>query len=181
MSLADELQSIVGAQELHDWFGYWPSFHDDNYEPPPEPAQPVFILIHTWEMTNKVDEGGFYVLEKHVVVEFIFEGISGLDLSGFSHQNVIFGLELEKKIAGFVLTLDPCYGLAGRLRRRISQSALNPASHQTVGKLIRPLKWRQLAVSPFHRSWLIRPPFCTVVLCYRTRMETTIFPTIRRQ
>ncbi len=52
---------------------------------------------------------------KHVVVEFTLEGISELDLDGFSQQNVIFGLDIEKTAAGFRITLDPCYGLAGTI------------------------------------------------------------------
>jgi hypothetical protein len=127
MSLADELQAIVGAQELHDWFGYWPTFHDaEIVSLHLKRRSPSSMLIHTWEMTNKVDERGFYVREKHVVVEFVFEDISGLDLSGFSHQNVIFGLELEKKTAGFVMTLDPCYGLAGTIEAKNISIRLKP-------------------------------------------------------
>ena len=28
MVLPAGLELITGAQELHDWFGYWPNFHD---------------------------------------------------------------------------------------------------------------------------------------------------------
>jgi hypothetical protein len=63
-------------------------------------------------MTKEVDEKGYYVLAKHVVVEFILESVSDLSLNGFNHQNVIFGLEVEKIDPGFRLTLDDCYGLA---------------------------------------------------------------------
>ena len=28
VALPDDLKAIGGAQELQDWFGYWPSFHD---------------------------------------------------------------------------------------------------------------------------------------------------------
>jgi hypothetical protein len=127
MSLANELQAIVGAQELHDWFGYWPTFHDaEIVSLHMNRRSPSSMLIHTWEMTNKVDERGFYVLEKDVVVEFVFENISGLDLSGFNHQNVIFGLELEKKAAGFMLTLDPCYGLGGTIEAENISIRLKP-------------------------------------------------------
>ncbi len=116
MSLADELNVIVGAQDLHDWFGYWPRFHDaEIVSLHLNRRGPSSLLIQTWEMTNKLDERGFYVLGKHVLVEFVLEGILELELGGFSNQNVVFGLDLKKKDAGFVLTLDPCYGLAGTI------------------------------------------------------------------
>ena len=116
MSLPNGLNAIVGAQELHDWFGYWPSFHDAEIMSLHLNRHGLsFLLIHTWEMTSKVDERGFYVLEKHVVVEFVLEGVSEMDLCDFNHQNVILGLSLERKDAEYVLTLDPCYGLGGTI------------------------------------------------------------------
>jgi hypothetical protein len=119
MPLPSDLSEIAGAQELHDWFGYWPTFHDaEIVSLHLNRRSPSSMLIHTWEMTNKVDERGFYVMEKHAVVEFIFEDISELELGGFSHQNVIFGLNLDRKDAGFLLRLDPCYGLAGTIEAK---------------------------------------------------------------
>jgi hypothetical protein len=116
MSLEPELVDIQGAQELYDWFEYWPTFHD---------AEIVSLhlnrsclsslVIHTWEMTDKIDERNFYVLVKHVVVEFSLSGVSGLNLTGFSVQNVIGDLSLEKTSDGFRLELGPCYGLAGTI------------------------------------------------------------------
>ena len=66
-------------------------------------------------MMKEVDEKGYYVHTKDVVVEFILDGISELDLNGFSGQNVIFGLSIEKGECGFRITLDPCHGLTGTI------------------------------------------------------------------
>lgn len=73
------------------------------------------LRVHTWEMTKELDEKGYYVLTKHLVVEFVFEAVSELSLNGFNHQNVIFGLSIERTDSGFRLTLDECYGLAGNI------------------------------------------------------------------
>jgi hypothetical protein len=62
-----------------------------------------------------VDEKGHYVMAKHIVVEFVFENVSELALNGFSQQNVISGLDIEKIGSGFRLTLGECYGLAGSI------------------------------------------------------------------
>jgi hypothetical protein len=116
MPLPPELAAIDGAQSLHDWFGYWPTFHD---------AEILYLhlnrtgssrmAVHTWHMSDKTDEKHFYILEKHVVVDFTLEGISDLELIQFSHQNVLGCLSIEKKHDGFELILGPCYGLAGKI------------------------------------------------------------------
>jgi Immunity protein 50 len=110
------LIEIPGARELQDWFGYWPSFHDaEIIELALNRAAPASLKVHTWEMTKDVDEKGYYVTAKHVIVELTFEAISGLALTGFNHQNVIFGMEIEKIDSGFRVNLDECYGLAGTI------------------------------------------------------------------
>jgi hypothetical protein len=73
------------------------------------------VVIHTWEMTSELDEQGYYALTKHVAVEFVLKGVSGLSLNGFNHQNVLSELGLEKVDTGFRLTLGACYGLAGAI------------------------------------------------------------------
>ncbi len=77
-------------------------------------------------MTKEVDEKGYYVLAKHVVVEFVFETVTGLNLSGFNHQNVIFGLGIEKTDSGFRITLDDCYGMAGNIEAEKISLHLTP-------------------------------------------------------
>ena len=58
---------------------------------------------------------------KNVVVEFVFENVSALDLSGFNDQNVIIGLGIEKTDSGYCLTVRISvtaykrYGLAGSI------------------------------------------------------------------
>ena len=116
MPLSAELKSINGAEELYDWFGFWPSFHDAEVVKLHLNRRGASnLLIHIWEMTKNVDSKGYYELVKHVVVEFTLEGVSALSLEGFSGQNVIFGLAIDRIEAGFRLTLDPCYGLSGSI------------------------------------------------------------------
>jgi hypothetical protein len=35
------------------------------------------LTVHTWQMTKELDEEGYCVQTKHVVVEFILSGVSG--------------------------------------------------------------------------------------------------------
>ncbi|HTU36228.1 MAG TPA: Imm50 family immunity protein [Candidatus Acidoferrum sp.] len=110
------LAEVGGADGLFNWFGYWPSFHDaEILSLELNRTGESTLSVKTWEIANEVDIQGYYVLRKHVTVHFLLEGISNLELTGFSVQNVIFGLEIARSDDGFRLELDPCYGLAGSL------------------------------------------------------------------
>ena len=113
------LKSIPGASELFAWFGYWPNFHDAEIISLVLNRSGASVLsIHTWHTTDRVDERGCFIKEKHVVVSIQMEEILDLTLSNFSRQNVIFGLEISKIKKGYRLVLDPRYGLAGSIRAR---------------------------------------------------------------
>ena len=111
MALSDALRAVEGAQQLHDWFGYWPTFHDAeviclhlNRK------SPSILKVHTWKMTSEVDGTGRYLLAKDVVVDFVIDvstADDALELYGFSHQNVIFGLAINKDDSKYKLDIDP--------------------------------------------------------------------------
>jgi hypothetical protein len=127
MALSAELESVSGAQELFNWLGYWPSFHDAEVLSLNLNRKGVSRLrIHTWEMTKEVDPQGFYKLVKHSIVEFSFEAITQLSLEGFSQQNVIFGLSLEQSGAGYLVNLEDCYGLSGSISAERLSIKLEP-------------------------------------------------------
>ena len=132
MEFKSELEVVNGAKDLRDWFGYWPSFHDAEVtELQLCRSSSSSLKIHTWETTKEVDpEHGWCVMTKHVVVEFLFKGISALSLDGFNNQNVLFGLELEKIEEGFRLILDDCYGLAGTIEANEITIRLAPGKPQ---------------------------------------------------
>lgn len=114
--MPSELMTIAGADKLQAWFGYWPSFHDaEVIALNLNRRDPTLLVIHTWEMTKHVDAKGYIVLDKHVVVEFALAGVFNLQLSGFSQQNVIFGLRIEKIQDGFRVDLRDCFGIGGTI------------------------------------------------------------------
>ena len=109
------------------WFGQWPSFHDaEILELHLDRAGRSWIKVHAWNMTDKVSAEGHCVLDKHAVVTFLLEGLTELELEGFSSQNVISGLQVERVEHGFRLTLDPCYGLAGTFEAAKASVDLTP-------------------------------------------------------
>jgi hypothetical protein len=82
-------------------------------------------------MTGQVDKRGHFVLAKHVVVSFHLDGIKGIELDGFNHQNVISGLDLKQSGGTYELRLHGCYGIAGAItadRVRIELEPGEPVS-----------------------------------------------------
>lgn len=134
MALPDGLNAVIGAQQLHDWFGYWPTFHDaEIISLHLNRKNPSVLKIHTWEMTNEVDETGHYVLAKDVVVDFVIDVSSAddaLELYGFSHQNVILGLAIHADDSAYKLDLAQCYGLGGIIKADNISIRLNPGKPQ---------------------------------------------------
>jgi hypothetical protein len=136
----DVLASIPGGPELLAWFVYVPSFHDaEIISLHLNRIGPSTLSIHTWEINGTVDPKGFYIHEKDAVVTFTLEEIENLELEGFSHQNVLGGLELnrieaEASTSGrqgirpdlYEIVLHPCYRLAGTIRARGVSLALTP-------------------------------------------------------
>lgn len=127
MEFPPELGAVEGAKDLHDWFGYWPSFHDaELIRLDLNRNDTSTMVLHTWEMTKEIDAEGLYVLSKHVVVEFVLNGIVGVNLDGFDHENVLFGLVIEKVDHGYPLTLDDCNGMTGTIEATSISIRLTP-------------------------------------------------------
>jgi hypothetical protein len=98
---------VQNHEMLEEIFGYWPSFHDaevvrmrldrgDSTHPGGERRKPSLETdVHVFEITDQVTDQGFYALRKHTLATLAFHGIDDLQLEGFNHQNVLFGLQLE--------------------------------------------------------------------------------------
>ncbi len=123
----ENVPAMPGADALATWFGYWPSFHDAEIHALHLNRQGISLLkIQTWHMTNRVDDRGFYVTEKYVLVTFSMEQITSLVLDDFNHQNVLSELVIEQVPNGCVLTLKPCYGLSSIIEAKEMSVAFVP-------------------------------------------------------
>ena len=66
-------------------------------------------------MANKVNAQGFYELTKHIVVEFILEGISSVNLGDLWEHSILLDLDAEKTERGFRLDFSATYGIYGTI------------------------------------------------------------------
>lgn len=118
---------VPGADALALWFGSWPSFHDaEVLDLHLRRAGTSLLNIYTWRMTNQVDERGYFVLNKQVIVTLRLENISELVLEDFSSQNVINGLNIVPAEGGYTVTLDALYGICGAITAGQVSVAFSP-------------------------------------------------------
>lgn len=124
------LGEIAGGPDLVVWFGgRLPSFHDSEIvELSLDRVQSrCLVRVHAFETKNEVDAEGYFVTAKHVVITFHLDWVSELELTDFNHQNVIDGLQLERLPNGnLLLTLEPCYGLSGKMEAKELRITLEP-------------------------------------------------------
>jgi hypothetical protein len=127
MSEAELLIPVPSAQQVIDWFGRWPSFHDA------EVVRIVLnrsgrseLVVHAFNMTSKVNSHGYYVTEKHALLTFYLDGILNADLDGFNHQNVLNSLHISTEDKAIRIDLEGIYGVAGHITANSIEIKVDP-------------------------------------------------------
>lgn len=126
------IANIPGAEEVRNWFGYWPDFHDAeiiSLELNRNKASTLSVFFCNTDGQRVTPEGYFYQ-DKHVVVHFEMEGITDLQLSEFNHQNVISELILKKIEEGVEILMDGCYGMFGTITAESVKIAMTQGKPQ---------------------------------------------------
>lgn len=67
--LVDQSELLVRAM------GRWPSFHDANVLDVVRSDDSCLAKIHVFEMTNEIDDAGYFVLRKHHLVTMEMAGV----------------------------------------------------------------------------------------------------------
>jgi hypothetical protein len=109
---------ILNHKAVVDLYGHWPSFHDAEvpvYVAPTPESQTLGFTLHTWQMTDEIDAKGFFVLRKHALVSFRFDGIYDLEMDAFASQNILFGMDLipDSDGSSFRVVLDSVMDMSG--------------------------------------------------------------------
>jgi hypothetical protein len=125
----DCIAEIPGAVELSNWFGGFPSFHDANADLQINCAGTGWLKAFGFRVTDKVDEKGFFVLEKHFAATFFLDEIQSVSLTDFlPGLSILYGLDIKKSDEDFVMTFDSSYGMAGSIVSRRIRLEFEPGA-----------------------------------------------------
>lgn len=123
------LRSIPGGQELLEWFGRPHRFHDaELFQIALVSDRTSSLHIRTWEMTDKVDERGYYILQKHVAVTIYLDDVTDIALSEFSLHRIIFDLIITPVEPGWKIVWESSFGVSGTVRANRIRIELDPAA-----------------------------------------------------
>jgi Immunity protein 50 len=133
-------ETIPGGQSLIEWLGRAPRFHDAEVLDISISAKTLsFIRIHTWNMTDKVDDRGYFVTERHAVVTISLNEVTSIALNGFDVMpGIIFDLEVSSIEDGFPVAWSGSYGVAGILRAKRISVDFEPEKFNSSRELIAP-------------------------------------------
>jgi hypothetical protein len=121
------LRTLPGGTEVVDWFGFAPSFHDATLERLVLANNSATLVLAAFRMTDKVDDRGFVVLDKHALITIALRQVSGVSLTGDAGSIVssltIAPVTSESRwrsvrgpaIGDFQISWESSYGLEGVL------------------------------------------------------------------
>jgi hypothetical protein len=124
---------IDGFQDLADWFGYAPSFHDGyllslKIDFPTE----AVLVMHGWDMTDRIDARGYFELEKHFVATFRLAGLVKIDLEDPDHAGAIVErLTITADGDQLEFAINPILGTGGLLRCLKASVSFEPGKPTT--------------------------------------------------
>ncbi|MDR7220574.1 hypothetical protein [Aminobacter aminovorans] len=98
---------IPGARELIAWFGFVPHFHDaELFDIELSSRRSGYLKIRAFRMTDKVDDKGYFILDRHVLVTLTLESIGEISLSDFQLPGIIGDLVVMRSGNGFRVEWD---------------------------------------------------------------------------
>jgi hypothetical protein len=120
--------AIPGATDLVAWFGRFPRFHDANVVDFQIRADGFgHLKAKAFKMTDKVDEKGYFILEKHCTVTLFFDEITFVNLTGFQPGGAIISdVNIKTESDEFDIAVESSYGFQGSLRSRKLRISFEP-------------------------------------------------------
>ena len=119
--------SFHGLDRLVAWFGRVPSFHDaELLELVLGRDGSATMVLHAWNMSDRVDENGYYLLERNAVVTLRLEKVASLSIRGIRMPSIVFGLEFATVDGGIEVSWDASYGIDGQITARSVSAELVP-------------------------------------------------------
>jgi hypothetical protein len=128
--ILDCIDEIPGAPELAAWYGTFPSLHDANvidFHIGVDGSG--FMVIDAFRTTSRVDENGYFILDKHFSATFQFENIETVSLSDFlPGQAILFDFKIDKSDTLFNVRFSSSYGFDGAITMKNLSVTFEPRS-----------------------------------------------------
>ena len=74
--------SFSGGQDVIDWFGFCPDFHDASLDRIEVASGHATLAMHAFRTTSEVDAAGFFIRDRHVLVTLRMGRVTGVRLEG---------------------------------------------------------------------------------------------------
>ena len=129
-----EASSLVqNADQLSGAMGSWPSCHDANVLSVERSGNTLRLRIHVFAMTDQVDPAGYYVLQKHHLAAFAFEGVTTDSLPAAYQSDCLDCLWFEQSGALVRAHIESHMDLGGEvLCSRVAVQEVVPCSPEGV-------------------------------------------------
>ena len=113
---ADAFEEIEGAQALIDWFGFVPTFHDAKLlDIELFSNRSGRLRLHAFRMTDEVDDDGYYVLDRHVLVTLTLGEVRAISLDYFELTGIVSRLRITKSGKRYRVEWQSSYGVDGAI------------------------------------------------------------------
>lgn len=126
----EHTEHITGTEHVVEVLGYWPSFHDaEVISFLAERALPfkhndtvarLAVHVRQYQTIGAGTSNYEQVLQKSVLIRFVFKGACELEVSDFNHQNVIDAINITRRDAGdtapLLVYIPSIWGFGGTLR-----------------------------------------------------------------
>lgn len=125
---ASVLHELPGGEELLAWFGRVPSFHDGELlEIAFFGKGQALMRIHAWILTDKVDDQGHLITDRHAVVTFALDGVNTIECRDFDMvPGIILDLDVTRVEEGLRFEWSASYGVGGAVTARQARITLEP-------------------------------------------------------
>ena len=77
---------------------------------------PSVLKLWTWQVTDKLDEQRYFILEKHIFVDITLREVTCISLNAFHLPGIVFQLHFTKSGDEFDLFWEGSYGVSGTPR-----------------------------------------------------------------
>lgn len=122
------LHEIPGGRALVEWFGGVPHFHDaELLELTFSKEGSGLIRLHAWNMTDQVDDKGYFINDKHAIVTLLLGGVSSINCIDFDMvPGIIYDLDISAVNEFYRVEWSASYGVEGSITVKGVQINLMP-------------------------------------------------------